>query len=56
MITKIKIPLGLFYINSVIFLLAIFALEVNSETKIIAKSGDNLFKISMLKLTLLRDL
>ena len=46
MITKIKIPLGLFYINSVIFLLAIFALEVNSETKIIAKSGDNLFKIS----------
>ena len=46
MISKIKIPLGLFYINSFIFLLLIFALEVHSETKIVAKSGDTLFKIS----------
>ena len=44
MITKIKIVL--FYINNIIFLLSIFPLEVNSETKIIAKSGDTLFKIS----------
>ena len=32
--------------NSLIFLLSIFALQVNAETKIIAKSGDTLLKIS----------
>jgi len=46
MITKIKIPFDLFYINSIIFFLSIFTLEANAETKIIAKGGDNLFKIS----------
>ncbi len=46
MIKKIKIPIGLFYINSIIFFLSIFPLNANSETKIIAKSGDTLFKIS----------
>ncbi len=46
MIKKIKLPICLFYINSIIFLLSIFSLTVNAETKIIAKSGDTLFKIS----------
>tara|TARA_B100000579_G_scaffold36506_1_gene25541 strand:- start:329 stop:1189 length:861 start_codon:yes stop_codon:yes gene_type:complete len=46
MITKIKISLVLFYINKIIFLLSIFNSEVNADTKIIAKSGDTLFKIS----------
>ena len=46
MINNIKTPFGLFYINSIIFLLSIFPLKVNSETKIVAKSGDTLFKIS----------
>ena len=46
MIKNIKTPIGLLYIYSIIFLLSIFPLKVNSETKIIAKSGDTLFKIS----------
>ena len=46
MITKIKIPISSFFINSIFFLLSILTLEVNAETKIIAKSGDTLFKIS----------
>ena len=47
MITKIKkIYFDLFYINSIIFFFSIFTLGVNAETKIIAKSGDNLLKIS----------
>ncbi len=46
MIKKIKIPIFLFYINSIIFLLSIFNLKLNAETKIIAKNGDTLFKIS----------
>ena len=46
MIKNIKTPIGLFYINSIIFLLLISPLKVNSETKIVAKSGDTLFKIS----------
>ena len=46
MIKNIKTPLGWFYINSIIFLLSIFTLEVNAEIKIIAKSGDTLLKIS----------
>ncbi len=46
MIIKIKAPIVLFYINIIIFILPIFTLKVNSETKIIAKSGDTLLKIS----------
>ncbi len=46
MIKKIKIPIFLFCINSIIFLLSLFSLKLNAETKIIAKSGDTLFKIS----------
>ncbi len=46
MIKNIKTPIGLFYINSIILLLSISPLKVNSETKIVAKSGDTLFKIS----------
>jgi LysM repeat protein len=46
MIKNIKMLNGLFYINSITLLLSIFTLKVNSETKIIAKSGDTLFKIS----------
>ena len=46
MIKKIKSPNCLFYINSIIFFLSIISFKVNAETKIIAKSGDTLFKIS----------
>tara|TARA_Y100000766_G_C18795482_1_gene550370 strand:- start:74 stop:934 length:861 start_codon:yes stop_codon:yes gene_type:complete len=46
MITNIKTFLILFHTSSVIFLSSIFTLEANSETQIIAKSGDTLFKIS----------
>ncbi len=46
MIKKIKININLFYLNSIIFFLSIFTLHVNAETKIIAKSGDTLLKIS----------
>jgi len=46
MLKKIKTPQGLFYFNIIIFLLSIFNFEVNAETKIIAKSGDTLLKIS----------
>ena len=45
-IKKIKILFGLFHINSIVFLLSIFTLKVNAETKIIAMSGDTLFKLS----------
>ena len=46
MIKKIKIPIGLFYVNIIIFISSIFTLKVNSETKVIAESGDTLFKLS----------
>ncbi len=46
MFKNIKIPISLFYINSIVFLLSEFTLKVNSDTKIIAKSGDTLIKIS----------
>ena len=46
MIKKFKTPIFLFYINFIIIILSLFSLKVNSETKIIAKSGDTLFKIS----------
>ncbi len=43
---KIKIPISLFYIYNIIIIIFVFALKANAETKIIAKSGDTLFKIS----------
>ena len=43
---KIGSFIGLFYLNSIIFFLSIITLEVNAQTKIIAKSGDTLLKIS----------
>ena len=46
MAKKIKIPIFLFYTNCIILLLSFFSLKVNSETKIITKKGDTLFKIS----------
>mgnify|MGYP001234079647 CR=1 FL=1 len=46
MIKKIKIPIFLIYINCIVFLSSLFSLKVNAETKIIAKNGDTLFKIS----------
>ena len=46
MIKNIKILNRLFYVNSLALLLSIFTLKVNAETKIVAKSGDTLFKIS----------
>jgi len=46
MIKKIKMPIFLFYINCIIFVLSLFSLKVNAETKIIAKNGDTLFKIA----------
>ena len=46
MMKKIGSFIGLFYLNSIIFFLSIITLEVNAQTKIIAKSGDTLLKIS----------
>ncbi len=46
MIKKIEATLGFSYINSIIFILSIFAFKVNADTEIIAKNGDTLFKIS----------
>ncbi len=46
MIKKIKLSIHLVYINIIIFFLLIFTIKVNSETKIIAKEGDTLIKIS----------
>ena len=46
MTKNIKKCIGLFYINIIIILLTILTLKVNAESKIIAKSGDTLFKIS----------
>ncbi len=46
MMKNIKIPFDLFYIKIIIFILSIFTLKVNAETKIVAKSGDTLLKIS----------
>ena len=43
---NIKTNLSLFYSISIIFLLSKFTLNVNAETKIVAKSGDTLFNIS----------
>ena len=46
MITKIKMIISFFYIKSIILFLSVFILQVNAETKIIAKRGDTLFKLS----------
>ena len=46
MITKIKMIISFFDIKSIFFLFSIFILQVNAETKIIAKKGDTLFKLS----------
>ena len=43
---KIRPVFRLFYYNSLIFFLSILTLKVYAQTKIIAKSGDNLLKIS----------
>ncbi len=45
MMKKIANPINLFYINILLFL-SIFTSQVKSETKIIAKNGDTLIKIS----------
>ena len=46
MITKRTMIKKIFHIKSIIFLLSIFLLKVNAETKITAKGGDTLFKLS----------
>ena len=46
MFINTKIIFSLFYLNSFIFLLSVITAEVNADTKIIAKSGDTLLKIS----------
>ena len=46
MIVYIKKILNIYYLYSIIFILSIFTLHVNAETKIIAKKGDTLLKIS----------
>jgi len=46
MIRNIKMLLSFFYIRNIIFSFLVFTLQVNAETKIVAKSGDTLFKLS----------
>ena len=46
MIKKIRMTPRLFYIKSIFFFLPFFILQVNAETKIIAKEGDTLFNLS----------
>ena len=46
MIKNINQNIKFICINSIIFFLSILSLELNAETKIIAKSGDTLLKIS----------
>ena len=46
MLKKLQVTISHFYIKILIFFLSIFILEVNAETKIIAKSGDTLLKLS----------
>ena len=46
MIKNIKLPLSFFHISRLVFALLIFTLKVNAETKILAKSGDTLIKLS----------
>ena len=46
MIKKVKMMISFFYIKNIFFLLSIFILPVNADTKIIGKSGDTLFNLS----------
>ena len=46
MIIKIKMIIRNFFLKSIIFFLSSFVLQVHAETKIIAKNGDTLFKLS----------
>ncbi len=46
MLKNITLPFSFFYIASIIFPLLIFTLKINADTKIVAKSGDTLFKLS----------
>ena len=46
MIKKVKMIISSFYIKNIFFLLSIFILPVNADTKIIGKSGDTLFNLS----------
>ena len=46
MLKKIEKNISLLCLNSIIFFLSIFTLKVNSETKIIAKNGDTLLRLS----------
>ena len=46
MIKKRNIIASLFHFKNIFFLLSVFILRVNAETKIIAKDGDTLLKIS----------
>ena len=46
MLKNINNTIKIFYLNSIIFFLPIFSLHLNAETKIIAKSGDTLLKLS----------
>ena len=46
MTKKIRMNPRLFYIKSIFFFLPFFILQVNAETKIVAKQGDTLFKLS----------
>ena len=46
MITKTKIIISLFCLESIFFLLSTFILPIKAETKIIARNGDTLFKLS----------
>ena len=46
MINNVKKSFSLLYINVIVLVLSISTLKVNAETKIIAKNGDTLLKIS----------
>ena len=46
MIRKTRINLSFIHNKSIIFFLSFFTLQVNAETKITAKDGDTLFKLS----------
>ena len=46
MTKKIRMNPRLFYIKSIFFFLPFSILQVNAETKIVAKEGDTLFKLS----------
>ena len=53
---NIKIPLSFFHIEYIFIFFSIFILQVNAETKIIAKDGDTLLKLSKQYRVSLREL